>query len=105
MKPLPISLRVREPAMFEDPSNTPLFSQAAVWELVIKQGLNREEFNVQPSLSRRALLESGWQERPISANHVLAVAEGLLLITADRQLASYPGPICWMVPLPPSTNP
>jgi PIN domain nuclease of toxin-antitoxin system len=111
--------------MLEDPSHTPLFSVASLWELVIKQGLNRADFNVQPSLLRRALLESGWQELPISANHVLAVADlpplhrdpfdrlllaqakadGLLLITADQQLATYPGPIRWMAPLPPSTTP
>jgi len=111
--------------MLEDPSHTPLFSVASLWELVIKQGLNRTDFNVQPSLLRRALLESGWQELPIAANHVLAVADlpplhrdpfdrlllaqakadGLLLITADQQLATYPGPIRWMAPLPPSTTP
>jgi PIN domain nuclease of toxin-antitoxin system len=112
-------------AMLEDPSHTPLFSVASLWELVIKQALNRADFNVQPSLLRRALLDSGWQELPIATNHVLAVADlpplhrdpfdrllvaqaktdGLLLITADQQLANYPGPIRWMAALPPSTTP
>jgi PIN domain nuclease of toxin-antitoxin system len=112
-------------AMLEDPVQTPLFSVASLWELVLKQALNRANFNVQPSLLRRALLDSGWQEVPIAANHVLAVADlpplhrdpfdrllvaqakadGLLLITTDQQLANYPGPIRWMAALPPSTTP
>ena len=102
--------------MLEDPANTPLFSVASLWELVIKQALNRADFRVQPALLRRALLEGGWQELAISADHLLAVAdlpplhrdpfdrlllaqakaEGLLLITGDQQLAHYPGPIRWM---------
>jgi len=68
---------------------------------------------VQPPLLRRALLEGGWQELSIEAHHALAVAalpplhrdpfdrlllaqasaEGLLLITADHQLARYPAPV------------
>ena len=106
--------------MLEDPAHMPLFSVASLWELVIKQALNRPGFNVQPGLLRRALLEGGWQELPVNANHVLAVADlpplhrdpfdrlllaqakadGLLLITADQQLANYPGPIRWMAAQP-----
>jgi len=102
--------------MLEDPANTPVFSVASLWELVIKQALNRPDVRVQPALLRRALLEGGWQELPISADHLLAVADlpplhrdpfdrlllaqakadGLLLITGDQQLARYPGPIRWM---------
>ena len=106
--------------MLEDPAHVPLFSVASLWELVIKQTLNRPSFNVQPGLLRRALLEGGWQELPVQANHVLAVADlpplhrdpfdrlllaqakadGLLLITADQQLSNYPGPIRWMAAQP-----
>ena len=102
--------------MLEDPDHTPIFSVASLWELVIKAALHRPDFNVQPGLLRRALLEAGWLELPIKAQHVLAVAdlphlhrdpfdrlllaqanaESLLLITADQQLAQYPGPIRWM---------
>ncbi|MFI0401624.1 MAG: type II toxin-antitoxin system VapC family toxin [Cyanobium sp.] len=86
---------------------TPAFSVASLWELVIKQALGRPLFNVQPAVLRRALLE---------AHHALAVAslpplhrdpfdrlllaqasaDGLLLITADTQLAAYPGPVRFM---------
>lgn len=103
-------------AMLEDPQNTPWFSVASLWELVIKQALGRPDFHVQPPQLRRALLDGGWQELPIQAHHALAVAslpplhrdpfdrmllaqacaDGLLLITADQQLAGYPGPVRFM---------
>lgn len=99
--------------MLEAPHNTPVFSVASLWELVIKQALGRPDFRVEPAMLRRALLDGGWQELPIQAQHALAVAalpplhrdpfdrlllgqataDGLLLITADQQLAAYPGPV------------
>ncbi len=99
--------------MLEDPAHTPVFSVVSLWELVIKQALGRPDFTVQPPLLRRALLEGGWQELSIEAHHALAVAalpplhrdpfdrlllaqasaEGLLLITADHQLARYSAPV------------
>ena len=99
--------------MLEDPLNTPVFSVVSLWELVIKRGLNRPDFRVEPSLLRQALLEVGWRELTVEARHALAVgqlpalhrdpfdrlllaqaqADGLLLITADQQLARYPGPV------------
>ena len=102
--------------LLEDPMNTPVFSVASLWELVIKRGLDRPDFQLEPSLLRQALLEAGWRELPVEAHHVLAVgqlpplhrdpfdrlllaqaqADGLLLITADQQLAQYPGPVRWM---------
>ena len=100
-------------AMLQDHANTPMFSVASLWELVIKQALWRPDFRVEPAVLRRALLDGGWQELPIQAHHALAVAalpplhrdpfdrlllaqasaDGLLLITADQQLAAYPGPV------------
>ena len=97
--------------LLEDPMNTPVFSVASLWELVIKRGLDRPDFQLEPTVLRRALLEAGWRELPVEAHHVLAVgqlqglyrdsfdrlllaqaqADGLLLITADQQLAQYPG--------------
>ena len=83
-----------------------------------KQALGRPDFSVLPAVLRRALLDGGWQELPIEAHHALAVAarpplhrdpfdrlllaqacaEGLLLITADQQLAQYPAPVRLMLP-------
>ena len=41
-------------------SDTPAFSVASLWELVIKQALGRPDFRVEPAVLRRALLEGGW---------------------------------------------
>ena len=99
--------------LLEAPMNTPVFSVASLWELVIKRGLDRPDFQLEPSLLRQALLEAGWRELPVEAHHVLAVGQlpplhrdpfdrlllaqaqtdGLLLITADQQLAQYPGSV------------
>ena len=99
--------------MLEDPMNTPVFSVVSLWELVIKRSLSRPDFQVEPSLLRQALIEVGWRELSVEAHHALAVgqlpplhrdpfdrlllaqaqSEGLLLITADQQLARYPGPV------------
>ena len=99
--------------LLEDPMNTPVFSVASLWELVIKRGLDRPDFQLEPPVLRHALLEAGWRELPVEAHHVLAVAQlpglhldpfdrlllaqaqadGLLLITADQHLAQYPGPV------------
>ena len=109
----PERLDVALVGMLEDPLNTPVFSVVSLWELVIKRGLDRTDFQLEPSLLRQALLEAGWRELPVQAHHVLAVgqlpplhrdpldrlllaqaqADGLLLITADQQLAQYPGPV------------
>ena len=99
--------------MLEDPMNIPVFSVVSLWELVIKRSLNRPDFQVEPSLLRQVLMEVGWRELSVEAHHALAVgqlpplhrdpfdrlllaqaqSEGLLLITADQQLARYPGPV------------
>jgi PIN domain nuclease of toxin-antitoxin system len=87
--------------MLEDPSHTPVFSVASLWELVIKQALGRPDFTAQPALLRRALhhalavaalppLHRDPFDRLLLAQ---ASAEGLLLITADQQLARYPAPV------------
>lgn len=97
----------------EDQDIRPLFSAASVWEVVIKSGLGRKDFRVDAALLRRGLLDNGYQELPITSTHTLAVAklpdlhrdpfdrilaaqaneEGIELLTADKALAAYPGPI------------
>ena len=99
--------------LLEKPAHTLVFSVASVWELVIKRALGRADVKGEPAVLRRALLDGGWQELAIEAHHALAVAHlpplhrdpfdrlllaqastnGLLLITADPQLAAYPGPV------------
>jgi PIN domain nuclease of toxin-antitoxin system len=96
-----------------DPENTLFFSAAALWEISIKSALRRKDFPVDPSLFRRNLLDNGYIEMPITSEHAVAVFnlppihrdpfdriliaqaifEGLLLLTHDRKVAQYPGPI------------
>lgn len=96
--------------LLADPYNTLHFSVASLWEVVIKTGLNRPDFRVDPHLLRRGLLENGYQELSVTARHVLevsllppihkdpfdrlmvaqAISEGFLLLTADELVASYP---------------
>jgi PIN domain nuclease of toxin-antitoxin system len=96
-----------------NPENELLFSAASLWEVVIKRGLGREDFKVDPRLLRRGLLDNGYSELPIMSDHVVAVdsmprihkdpfdrvlvaqaiVEGITLLTTDSLLTQYPGPI------------
>ena len=89
------------------------FSVASIWEIVIKRGLDRSDFKVDAQLLRRGLLDNGYTELPITAEHAIAVealppihrdpfdrmllaqatVEGMTLLTADACVATYPGPI------------
>jgi PIN domain nuclease of toxin-antitoxin system len=96
-----------------DPRNELLFSTVAIWEVAIKFGLGRDDFDVDPRVLRRALLDHGYVELPITGQHAVtidampmlhkdpfdrlllaqAISEGILLLTTDAQLARYPGPV------------
>jgi PIN domain nuclease of toxin-antitoxin system len=96
-----------------NPKNELLFSAASLWEITIKKSLGREDFSVEPRLLRRGLLDNGYAELPITGDHALGIdalphlhkdpfdrillaqafSEGITLITADEQLARYPGPV------------
>lgn len=100
-------------SLIDDPQNTPLFSSASLWEVAIKRGLGRSDFQVDPRLLRRGLLDNGYGELPITSDHAVAVdglppihkdpfdrilvaqaiVEGIALLTADPLVARYPGPI------------
>ena len=97
----------------DNPENELLFSAASLWEVVIKRGLGREDFKVDPRLLRRGLLDNGYSELPVVSDHVVAIdslprihkdpfdrvlvaqaiVEGIILLTTDSLLAQYPGPI------------
>ncbi|MEA3252470.1 MAG: type II toxin-antitoxin system VapC family toxin [Pseudomonadota bacterium] len=99
--------------LINDEDNELYFSAASLWEIVIKTGLQRPDFQVNPHLLRRGLIENGYRELPITSQHTLAVShlpdihkdpfdrilvaqaesEGFLLLTADELVARYPGPI------------
>lgn len=99
--------------LMSEPENDLFFSVASLWEIVIKNGLGRTDFNVDPRIFRRCLLDNGYHELPVLSDHVIstgllppihkdpfdrlliaqAMTEGFLLLTADMQVAKYPGPI------------
>lgn len=100
-------------ALIADPENSLLFSPISLWEIAIKQGLGRENFDIDPRLVRRELLDADYQELPVTGDHAVAVAglppihkdpfdrlliaqamiEGITLLTADSRMGEYPGPI------------
>ena len=100
-------------ALIDAAENEPWFSAASLWEIVIKRGLGRQDFRVDSRLLRRALLENGYSELRIASEHAIAVEalppmhrdpfdrmlvaqatiEGMTLLTSDRMIARYPGPI------------
>jgi PIN domain nuclease of toxin-antitoxin system len=100
-------------AMIGHPDNELFFSAASIWEVAIKSALDRPDFDLDASVFRRALLESGYEEMAITGAHAAAVAtlpdlhrdpfdrilvaqaivEGVTLLTADQALLAYPGPV------------
>jgi len=100
-------------ALLEDEDNALVFSAASLWEITIKSDLGRSDFRVDPRLFRRALVDNGYLELPITNQHVLAlkglpghhkdpfdrmlvaqsIAEGIVLATTDPLVAQYAGPI------------
>jgi PIN domain nuclease of toxin-antitoxin system len=99
--------------LIDNPENELLFSAASLWEVAIKRGLGREDFEVDARLLRRGLLDNGYSELPIISDHVVATEslppihkdpfdrvlvaqatiEGVTLLTIDSLVSQYPGPI------------
>ena len=100
-------------AMIESPDNELFFSAASLWEIAIKNGLGRDDFQVDTRSLRRALLDNGYHELPITSAHAVAIdvlpslhkdpfdrlllaqamVEGITLLSADAVVAQYPGPV------------
>ena len=109
----PERLSVAARAQLDNPRNELLFSAASLWEIAVKHTLGREDFRVEPRLLRRGLLDNGYTELPVTSQHAVsigglplvhkdpfdrlllaqALTEGVTLLTADVQLAAYPGPV------------
>ncbi len=99
--------------MIKDQDNTLWFSVTSIWEVAIKRGLNRPEFRTDPGVLRAGLLNNGYQELAVEGRHCLqlaslpmlhgdpfdrmliaqAMSEGMTLLTSDKQVAKYTGPI------------
>ena len=106
-------LSVAALALLNDPRNQLLFSAVSIWEITIKTMLRRDDFQVDPRVLRRRLLDNGYTELPVTSEHAVtidglppihgdpfdrlllaqAISEGIVLLTADTQLARYPGPV------------
>lgn len=105
----PERLSTKARALLLDPSNQLLFSAASLWEISIKNSLERADFKVDARRLWRMLLVSGYRELPVSSEHTVAVnelpplhkdpfdrilvaqarVEGLLLLTVDKAVAKY----------------
>lgn len=99
--------------LLSSPGNELFFSAASLWEIAIKQGLGRKDFQVDARLLRRGLLDNGYIELPVTGEHAVAIGnlppvhkdpfdrilvaqaavEGIMLLTVDPLVARYPGPV------------
>lgn len=109
----PAKLSAAARRLINDPQNELQFSAVSLWEIAIKRGLGRKDFQVDARLLRRGLLDNGYIELPITSDHVVAIeslppmhkdpfdrllvaqatVEGITLLTLDATVAEYPGPI------------
>jgi PIN domain nuclease of toxin-antitoxin system len=99
--------------LIDDPDNELVFSTASIWEVAVKYGRGRDDFQADPRLLRRGLLDNLYRELSITGEHAVAVVslpplhrdpfdrmlvaqslvEGIMLLTTDPLVAQYPAPI------------
>ena len=99
--------------LIENPANALYFSAASLWEVAIKSGLGRADFQIDSRLLRRGLIENDYIELPVTGAHAVAIdllppihkdpfdrmlvaqaqLEGLTLVTSDKTIGRYPGAI------------
>jgi PIN domain nuclease of toxin-antitoxin system len=109
----PALLSMEAESLIANRSHRICFSAATIWEVAIKNALNKPDFAVDPETLREGLLDNGYLELPITSAHAAAVCnlppihkdpfdrilvaqamlEGITLLTTDRKVAKYPGPI------------
>lgn len=106
-------LSARARLLIDDLGNDLHFSSASIWEIAIKSRRGRDDLSIDPHLLRRELVSRGFQELSVTSDHALgvtnlprlhgdpfdhillaqAMTESLTLLTADRTLARYAGPV------------
>jgi len=109
----PEKLSPQAKLIVEATENELFFSAASLWEISIKKGLGRADFKVDARVLRRALADNGYQELSITGLHSVgiedlplihkdpfdrillsqAITEGITLLTSDKIMAQYSGPI------------
>jgi len=100
-------------ALINDANNELFFSAASLWEVAIKQGLGRDDVQMDARLLRRGLLDNGYSELPVGSEHAVAISglppihkdpfdrllvaqamvEGITLLSSDLLVAQCPGPV------------
>jgi PIN domain nuclease of toxin-antitoxin system len=100
-------------ALIDDLDNEVVFSTGSIWEVAIKYSRGRADFQVDPQILRRGLLDNLYRELPVTGEHAVAVAslpplhkdpfdrilvaqsvvEGITLLTTDPLVAQYPAPV------------
>jgi PIN domain nuclease of toxin-antitoxin system len=100
-------------SLINDQGNELFFSAASLWEIAIKQNLEKEDFQIDANFLRRGLLDNDYNELPVTGDHAVAIRslppihkdpfdrilvaqatfEGFTLLTADPVVARYPGSI------------
>jgi PIN domain nuclease of toxin-antitoxin system len=100
-------------SLIESAENEIVFSALSLWEIAIKTGRGRADFRIDVSSFRRNLLDNGYTELAVTGAHAAALAglpsihrdpfdrmlvaqaavEGFTLLTSDKTIAKYPGPI------------
>lgn len=96
-------------AIIADDSNDLVFSVVSIWEVAIKLGTHKVDFNFNPATLRRVLLDAGYIEMSILGHHVpyvyelpsihkdpfdrlliaTAKLEGMILLTVDSAVLQY----------------
>ena len=109
----PARLTASARTLLADPRSELVFSAASLWEVAIKAALRREDFKVDARIVRRTLLDTGYEELPVTGQHAVgidalppghkdpfdrlllsqALIEGITLLTTDARLSRYPGPV------------
>jgi PIN domain nuclease of toxin-antitoxin system len=99
--------------LISNKENQLYFSAASLWEITIKQSLGCDDFQVNPRLLYRGLIENDYLELTIESRHAVAIdslpkihkdpfdrilvaqatVEAMTLLTADKMIAHYPGSI------------
>jgi PIN domain nuclease of toxin-antitoxin system len=94
---------------FSNENNELYFSSASIWEIVIKRGLDRPDFQINPNDLYSGLVNNGYNELTITSYHSLlaahlppyhkdpfdriliaqAMAEGLTLLSSDEDVSQY----------------
>jgi len=110
-EPQKLPVKIRQ--LIEDEENTLFFSAASIWEIVMKNGLGRNDFQIEPRMFRSALMDNGYLELPITSEHVLFVhdlpplhkdpvdrilvaqssIEGMAVLTVDQAVIDYGGTV------------